>query len=48
MKEKIEEAIKILAKNITKDIKSGDALHLTQSILNLVNAKRTLKDTEKD
>lgn len=35
MKEEIESAIKLLAKKITPDVKSEDALRFTQAALNL-------------
>jgi len=37
MEKKIEEAIKLLAERITKDVKSDDALKLTQAASNLAH-----------
>lgn len=42
MKTEIEAAIKILAKKITDDVKSDDALKFTQAALNLAHVDATL------
>lgn len=46
MNEKIDEAIKVLSKKISTDVSAGDALHFSQAILNLANAKGKLKEFE--
>jgi len=46
MEEVIEEAIKLLAARITKDIKSDDALKFTQAALNLEHVLATKVSTE--
>ena len=47
MKNAIEDAIKVLAKKIAGDVKSGDALHYTQAALNLAQTAATLANTKK-
>ena len=42
MKAETEKAIKLLAERITKEVKSDDALKLTQSALNLAHVLATL------
>lgn len=43
----IDTAIEALTKKVNENITAGDALHYTQAVLNLANAKGRLKDTEK-
>jgi hypothetical protein len=47
MEEKINEAIKNIAKKITSNVSADEAMKYTQAILNASNAKRALKDLEK-
>ena len=47
MKEKIDEAIELLAGKITGDIKSEDALRYTQAALNLAHVIQ-VKDSTKN
>ena len=47
MKTEIENAIELLAKKITEDVDSGDALKLTQAALNLAHTAQVLKQIEK-
>jgi hypothetical protein len=42
MKEKLEKAIKTVAGKITKDTGAMDALQLSQAVLNLTDALRSL------
>jgi hypothetical protein len=47
MKEAIESAVKLLAKKITTDIKSEDALRFTQAALNLEHVLQVQKEVER-
>lgn len=47
MKTAIENAIKVLAEKITGDVKAADALHFTQSALNMAQTAATLANTKK-
>jgi len=42
MKDKLEEAIKALAVEAEESTESIDAMHYSQAVLNLVNARRAL------
>lgn len=42
----IEDAVKLLAERITKEIKSEDALRFTQSALNLMHVLQVKKQIE--
>lgn len=42
MKEAVETAIKILAKKVTSDMKSDDAMKYTQAALNLAHILATI------
>ncbi|MCK5609986.1 hypothetical protein KAR91_49390 [Candidatus Pacearchaeota archaeon] len=46
MKEATEKAIKILADQVTKDMKSEDALRYTQAALNLAHVLSVHTDTK--
>lgn len=46
MEKKIDKAIEILSEKINKETTAGDALHYSQAVLNLANAKGRLKDTK--
>ena len=43
MKTEIENAIKLLAKKITNEMKSDDALNFTQAALNLAHVEASLE-----
>lgn len=45
MEKAIEDAIKLLAEKVTKDIKSEDALRFTQAALNLAHVLSVAADT---
>lgn len=47
MKNAIENAIKVLAEKITNQVKAADALHFTQSALNMAQTLATLANTKK-
>lgn len=46
MQIEIKEAIKLLAKKITEDVKSGEALQFTQAALNLAHTAQVIKQEE--
>jgi hypothetical protein len=48
MEKIIEEAIKLLAGRITKDVESNDALRFTQAALNLEHVLAVKANIEKD
>lgn len=47
MEKAIENAVKLLAERITKDVKSEDALRYTQAALNLEHALAVRADTNR-
>ena len=47
MKAEIENAIKLLAEKISKDVKADDALKFTQAALNLAHTKATMASSMK-
>lgn len=46
MKTEIEKAIKLLAEKITGDVKSDDALKLTQAALNLAHTAQVISQAK--
>ncbi len=47
MEKAIEEAVKLLAEKITKDVKSEDAMRFTQAALNLEHALAVKNDIKR-
>ena len=47
MKEATEAAIKVLAKKVTSDMKSDDAMKYTQAALNLAHVLATIDNMER-
>jgi hypothetical protein len=47
MKNAIDAAIKLLAEQVTKDVKADDALKFTQAALNLAHVQQVQAQTEK-